>query len=311
MLNRLVRFVVTKMKNHFENIHPLKNNIKFLIVEDELEGMFNKLSIHLNQKHDDETETEQDEWSHIFKCCGYSGDNEFVITSKMIKDAGKTWKGQKHSQFEPRLLCKQDTYEKRPEIFKKHSLCILSVKNGEYLLTKTNIYHKLDYNNDNNNMNHVKKNNDSLVLRIGNSETSVIDNLRYSGLFETSDYLGEPIQYGPLLNGRHRCTFTTRLGEKEITIDGSQYETDSCYESANKILLIEGKGGNNESFNIRQLYYPFCSIYDRVLDKKQIIPLYINTDKNNIIHIWTFTFVNPHEFTSIKCLLYKKYMLID
>jgi hypothetical protein len=36
MLKRLVRFVVTKMKN----------NIEFIIVEDELEGMFNKLSIH-------------------------------------------------------------------------------------------------------------------------------------------------------------------------------------------------------------------------------------------------------------------------
>ena len=354
MLRRFVQFVYTKIKmntslsppphtphtphtpHHSQKnkniIDSAKTNIKFLVVEDELdqeeeglEAMFNNLSLNIknNIKSIIKPVIEHDEWTHIFNHCGYNGDSEFVITSKMIKEAGKTWNGEKQSQFEPRLLCKQDTYEKRPDIFKKHGLCILSVKNGEYLLTKTNIYHTLDYNhsngtstngtstNSNNDIIKLTKNNNSLVLQIGHSETSVIDNLRYSGLFETTNYLGEPIQFGPLLNGRHRCSFTTKLDDKDIKIEGSQYETDSCYESENKILLIEGKGGHNESFNIRQLYYPYRSIYDRVLDQKQIIPLYINTDKNSVIHIWSFTFVNPLDMTSIKCSSFKKYMLID
>jgi len=146
---------------------------------------------------------------------------------------------------------------------------------------------------------------------MGNSEMSMIDNLRYSGLFESSEYLNEPILFGSLLNGRHRCNFKTILGEKEINVLGSQYETDSCYESQNKILLIEGKGGNNESFNIRQLYYPFRSIYDIVQNKKEIIPIYINTDSRKIIHIWKFIFINPLELTSINCVSYNKYKIID
>jgi len=316
-MNRLLTRIIDKMYNIGlgvqNNIFVTKTNLKFRI-EDELENMFNSLSIggDIVTKTKEEEEEEQDEWTHIFKCCGYNGHDEFIVTSKMIKDAGKTWKGRKQSQFEPRLLCKQDTYEKRPDIFKKHNLCILSVKNGEYLLTKTNIYHILDYNREGHDKIHnLKRNPNSLVLQIGSSETSLIDNLRYSKMFETSDYLDEPIQFGPLLNGRHRCTFTTKLGDKEIKIEGSQYETDSCYESENYILLIEGKGGNNDSFNIRQLYYPYRSIYDTVLNKKKIMPLYINNDKNNIIHIWSFTFVNPLELTSIKCLSYKKYKFVD
>ena len=113
---------------------------------------------------------------------------------------------------------------------------------------------------------------------------------------------------GPLLNGRHRCSFATKIGNKDIQIEGSQYETDSCYESENKILLIEGKSVNNiDSFNIRQLYYPYRTIYDKVKDKKEIISLFINKDKNNVIHIWKFVFENPLVMTSIKNISYHTY----
>jgi len=185
-------------------------------------------------------------------------------------------------------------------------LYIISVKNGDYLLTKNSIYFKLPYPNTK--IIEICKNDDSLLLSIGNSETSLIDNLRYSGLFEKKKYLDEPILFGPLLNGRHRCTFNTTIGNKQIEISGSQYETDSCYESKNKILLIEGKSVNNiESFNIRQLYYPYRSIYDKVKDKKEILCLFINKDKDDTIHIWKFKFENPLVMTSIKNIGYNKY----
>ena len=153
----------------------------------------------------------------------------------------------------------------------------------------------------------IKKNTSSLILQIGQSESSGIDNLRYSGLFEQSTYLNEPIIYGNILNGRHRCSFVTKLDSKEVSICGAQYETDACYESANKVLLIEAKTGLNKSFNIRQLYYPFRAIYDNILNKKEIIILYINTDLANITHIWKFIFEDPLRMTSIRCIQYNKY----
>jgi hypothetical protein len=278
------------------------------MTEQEVKKM--KLIIEEDNANNDENNenNENDEWVHIFKCISYDGTNEITINSGQIKDAGKTWKGKK-SQFEPRLLCKQDTYEKRPEIFKRYGICILSIENGIYLLTKTNIYHMLLYNNISDII-EINKNSNSLLLQMGNSEMSMIDNLRYSGLFESHEYLNETILFGSLLNGRHRCSFNTLLGKTEITVSGSQYETDSCYESATKILLIEGKGGNNESFNIRQLYYPFRSIYDVIQNKKEIIPIYINTDSKKIVHIWKFVFTNTSELTSISCIAYNKYKLI-
>lgn len=166
----------------------------------------------------------------------------------------------------------------------------------------------MEYSNIKTNL--IKKNKKSLLLNIGNSECSLIDNLRYAGLFETEEYLDEPILYGPLLNGRHRCTFNTKFGNNDISIIGSQFETDSCYESENNILLIEGKTCNNiQNFNIRQLYFPFRTIYDMVGNTKKIMCLFINKNKDNSIHIWKLKFTNPLEMSSITNIGYNKYKL--
>jgi hypothetical protein len=125
-------------------------------------------------------------WSHVFSYINYDGLSEKVITAEQIKNAKNTWTG-KANQFEPRLLCKQDTDDERPQIFKDNELCIISIKNGSYLLTKNNIYCKLEYPEKKTNL--IKKCIDSILLDIGDSECSLIDNLRYSGLFETDKYL--------------------------------------------------------------------------------------------------------------------------
>lgn len=252
------------------------------------------------------------EWYHILKELKYDNQSEFVISSNQIKDCKKSWKNNKKSQFEPRLLCKQDSDDERPEIFKKYGLYIISIKNGLYLLTKYSIYQPLDYTN-NDIIFKLNKNTHISVLSIGNSESSKIDNIRYTGLFETFEYLGEKIIGEKLLSGRHRCTFNTKIKDKEISVQGSQYETDAVYESKNKILLIECKNDKKpDSFNIRQLYYPYRSIYDVIQSKKQIIPIFIYAEPKDkkIIHIWKYEFEDPLVMSSITQINYCKYQII-
>jgi hypothetical protein len=227
-------------------------------------------------------------WEHILDSIEYKQGEEKYITGDQIKECKSSWKGVKN-QFEPRLLCKQDSEEKRPEIFKKYGINILSVKNGTYLLTKENIYIPLPkfFSPPEK----VKKISDSLLLEIGDSETSMLDNLNYNGVLEK--ILGEGNIKGPFLGGRHRCSFKTTLGDKEIEIKGSQYETDGCYETDNQICLVEAKSIHVNSFNIRQLYYPFRSVYDKVKDKKKITALFVFKDKQSNIHIYHYKWLNP------------------
>jgi hypothetical protein len=301
--------VITDVNTHKINDKPIKKNKSLIKISNNNNNSNNNSDNSDNIIPIKKNGVKNDIWTHILTEKKYDGKGELIISADEIKKCGKTWKGTSN-QFEPRLLCKQDCEDDRPQIFKDYGVYIISIKNGEYLITKNSIYFKLKYQNVK--MNFINKNSDSLLLNIGDSESSLIDNLRYSGLFENEKYLNEPILFGSLLNGRHRCSFKTKIGTQEIEISGSQYEVDACFESKNKILLIECKCINDiKSFNIRQLYYPYRTIYDKVKGKKQIITLFINKDKNNHIHIWKFEFEVPLVMTSIKNTKYDKYELTN
>lgn len=250
-----------------------------------------------------QSSTSSDPWVHILKCQNYdyTGNGDTVVTSKQMKECKTTWTGSVTQQFEPRLLAYQITANTRPEIFKTHGISILPTKNGEYVLTKNKIYQPLDYTPVE--IVNVTVDTTSLLLSIGDSESSLIDRLRYSGVFERYEFLNEPITHGSLLNGRHRCSFDMQLGEMNYAIKGVQYEVDSCFESANKILVIECKNTNSQfdSFNIRQLYFPYREILEKTKGKKEIICLFIHNCMN-VVHIWKYWFEIPTKMDSISLL---------
>ncbi len=237
-------------------------------------------------------------WNHILQVIKYTNQDSLEVSADTMKDCKKSWKGGAN-QFEPRLLAYQTSAAARPDIFKKLGLCILPIRNGTYLLTKKNIYKSLDYK-----ASHpisIPRNKESFILTIGNSETSLIDNLRYSGVFERPEILNEPILFGPLLNGRHRMDMSMKLQGLDVRIQGVQYEVDSCFETKNKILIIEGKSGTKpiDSFNIRQLYFPYRAVKSVINEKKEIVCAFLHQLGKNI-HIWTYTFEDPSEMLSIK-----------
>lgn len=239
-----------------------------------------------------------DPWTHIFEKLGITGDTEFTITAKQIKECGKSWKGIA-DQFEPRLLCYQTSADSRPALFKTCGLHLIPIKNGSYLATKTSVYKELSYTT----IQPIQINRDksSCLLTVGGSEISLIDNLRYAGVFERPEILGEPITHGPLLGGRHRITTSFIHGEKELEISGVQFETDSCFESLNQILICEGKSGARpiDSFNIRQLYFPYRVAMQKADGKKNVICVFIHEFKGTI-NIWKYTFTDINRMDSIR-----------
>lgn len=244
-------------------------------------------------------------WEHILTTINFDPQKKIqYITANQIKNAENSWNGEGELKDWPRKLCKQDSDKSRPNIFKENGICIISVKNGTYALIKENIYiNLLPYYGAEK---LIKNQCDSLVLRLGNSETSMLDNLRYNGIFK--EIIGEKIKYGPLLGGRHRCSFKTQLGSETININGSQYETDACYETEHYICIIEAKNIECDSFNIRQLYYPFRTVYEKIKNKKKIIALFIYKNKKGTIHIYKYKWDDPKKMLSITCIGYFRYI---
>tara|TARA_B110000858_G_C17772979_1_gene460685 strand:+ start:296 stop:1066 length:771 start_codon:yes stop_codon:yes gene_type:complete len=243
-------------------------------------------------------------WKHIIASNNIDLSKEIsYITSGQIKMSKKTWQG-KENQFEPRLLCKMDSANSRPEIFASHNISLLSVSNGKYAFMKHNIYVPLPVIHKAPTV--IIKNRDSLLLDIGNSETSMLDNMLYNKTIDT--IIGEKVLFGPLLGGRHRCTFDTVLGDESLHIQGSQYETDGCYETENNIYIVEAKSIECTDFNVRQLYYPFREVHKMVGGKKNIFALFIYKDKNNIIHAHKFKWGNREKMMDIQHIGYYSFV---
>jgi hypothetical protein len=147
----------------------------------------------------------------------------------------------------------------------------------------------------------------SVLLNYGQSETSMLNDLQYDGILEI--IFGEKIHYGPLLGGRHRCTFKTTLNNDIVSISGAQYETDACYETESCVYVIEAKMGKNiTNFNMRQLYYPYRSVYDTISGKKKIYGMFIYKDKLKIIHIYKYLWKNPLIMMDVECVDYYSYI---
>ena len=242
-------------------------------------------------------------WNHIIKHNNINLSN-FIsfITSQNIKESNKTWNGETN-QFEPRLLCKMDNRQSRPQIFLDNNICILAVKNGTYALIKENIYIPLIKYVCVPNI--IRTNNKSMLLDIGKSETSMLDKMYYNHILD--DIIGEKINYGPLLGGRHRCTFDTIIGNETLTIQGAQYETDGCYETDNYVCIVEAKSVECVDFNVRQLYYPFREVHKKVGDQKKIICLFIYKDKKNVIHVHKMKWKDYEKMLDIEHLDYYQY----
>ena len=242
-------------------------------------------------------------WEHIIEYNKVDlRKNLSIITSEQIKKSKLTWRGGS-CQFEPRLICKMDSSCSRPKVFVDNDICVLSIQNGVYLLIKENIYVPLVRRNCS--PKPIPKTCNSLILNMGNSETTMLSNLYFNKIL--NDIIGEEILYGPLLGGRHRCTFDTIIGNTPIKIQGSQYETDGCYETQNFVCIVEAKSSMCNDFNIRQLYYPYREVYAHIGNKKQIICLFIYKDTKKIIHIHKFKWNDYKQMLQIDNIGYYQY----
>ena len=141
-----------------------------------------------------------DAWKHIFeKLClmkKIKDDGFCTVSADEIKNCNprkKDTSTDKKNQFEPRLLCSQNTNNERPLFFKKKDIYIFPIKNGTYYLCKHNIFYSLEYKKKK--TLYLENDNTSALLNIGKGETSVINKLIFCKLFEGKEYLGEKITH--------------------------------------------------------------------------------------------------------------------
>lgn len=228
----------------------------------------------------------------------------FALSAAQIKKSCQRFK--ETGEKEVRILCKQDSRESRPEIFKKYGFFLLPVKNGFYNIIKGEGYvdipeikkeitfytSKLDFIPD--------------TTRIGDSEMQHLDFAYAASLIRT--FAEDPSLVLTIRGRKYTPDFEFSVGKQLIKVSSVQTEVDAGYEGKNQVVLIEAKNFSATNVIIRQLYYPFRQWQEQT--KKKVITLFF--DKNhgeNVYSIWQFEFSDPKNYNGIKLVKSGKFRI--
>lgn len=229
----------------------------------------------------------------------------FPISATQIKRACQ--KFEETGEKEVRILCKQDSRESRPDIFKKSDLFLLPVKNGYYNIIKGEGYvdipeikkeivvysSKLDFQLD--------------TAKIGNSEMQHLDYAYAASLIRT---FTEDLSLVLTIRGRkYTPNFNFNVGKQIINVASVQTEVDAGYEGKNQVVLIEAKNFGAKNVIIRQLFYPFRQWQEQT--KKKVITLFFDKESGKDVYsIWKFEFSDPSDYNSIKLVKSGKFRIV-
>lgn len=220
------------------------------------------------------------------------------------------------------------------KIDNKNKLPLLLIKNNVAIIHLGSGYHKFVQGIDNFYHNFEKigvvidwQYKKSLLNQFNSSESnilSVANNQRilHDFLFKQDrDFLHNDIAKRSKTYFPHRTktSFEYNIDDIKISLQNIQIEIDLTIEFDGIISIFEGKNGTSNSFSIYQLYHPFLYYYNAnktgLLNGKvkEIYSVYVVRDKVNnfdILKLWSYTFANPLDITSIKFIKSIAYKLI-
>ena len=246
-------------------------------------------------------------WDAIFQRWNISSHDfssePFQLSAQQIKVACQHF--QRTVEKEVRILCKQDSRESRPEVFRRNGLFILPVKNGQYVLVQGEGYLDVppiasplqDYVSD------FPFQLDT--SQIGNSEMQHLDFAYAQSLIR--HFMNDRSLVLTIRGRKYTPPFQFVVGEFAIQVNGVQTEVDAGYEGAHQVVLVEAKGQGADNTIIRQLYYPFrqWSSYT----SKPVSTLFFQHTKNGEFHLWQFGFSNPDDYNSVHLIKSGRYRI--
>ena len=226
----------------------------------------------------------------------------FEISGDQIKEACQHFL--RTSEKEVRILCKQDSREERPQVFRERGLFILPVKNGHYTIIKGEGYVDVppiqspvqDYRSD--------FPFELETSRVGDSEMQYLD--RAYALSLVRHFVGDDSLVLTIRGRKRTPPFSFVTGNFQIYTEKVQTEVDGGYEGAEQVVLVEAKNGNASNTIIRQLYYPFRQWQQHTA--KPVSTLFFQRF-NGEYHFWHFGFDDPNDYNSIRLLNSARYRI--
>lgn len=227
--------------------------------------------------------------------------DKFIISATQIKEFR-----------EPRLMAKFDHTINLPKIFASNKLTILPITRGEYIISHFEAYHQFENNSQVINKVSLPTYIQSLNYNKINSEAIALNCAFASGML--SDFLDEEALLSTISGRMGSGQFQFEINNinkniiNNVSVNNSQIEIDGAYEGVNCLAFFEAKRDLSEDFLIRQLYYPFRVLQERVT--KIVRPIFL-IYSNGIYYLSEYKFQNPCNYNSLMLVKQKNYSIED
>lgn len=209
---------------------------------------------------------------------------------------------------EARLMTKFDHSANLPTLFRNHSLAILPVTRGSYLISRFEAYKELEPITGEVTRMAFPDHLESIDHENITSEATALNCAYVSRIL--ADFL-EDDQLLPTVSGRmssgvfsFRIREVSKSSDATVDVDSSQIEIDGGFEGLGHLAIIEAKNFIADDFLIRQIYYPYRLWCDRV--SKKVVPVYM-VYSNGIFSLYKYEFIDPGHYNSLVLTKQKHY----
>lgn len=231
-------------------------------------------------------------------------ESPFPLSAAQIKKACQKFK--QTGEKEVRILCKQDSRESRPDVFKKHNLFLLPVKNGYYNIIKGEGYIDIPNIKEETVVYTSKLTFPLDSVKIGDSEMQHLDYAYAASLIRT--FMDDDTLVLTIRGRKYTPEFDFYIGRQLIKVSSVQTEVDAGYEGENQIVLVEAKNFSATNVIIRQLFYPFRQWQKHT--KKKVVTLFFDkAPGEDVYSIWQFEFTDVKNYNSIKLIRSGKFRI--
>ena len=205
-----------------------------------------------------------------------------------------------------RILCKQDTRESRPQVFKDRGLFILPVVNGRYAIIKGDGY--VDIPAIESPLIEYQSEFDFKLetARVGDSEMQYLDSAYAFSLIR--HFIEDDSLVLTIRGRKYTPAFSFYTNGFHISVKSVQTEVDGGYEGREQVVLIEAKNTEATDTIIRQIYYPFRQWQERT--DKPISTLFFQRTEDGEYHIWQFAFDDKDDYDSIRLVKSARYGIV-
>lgn len=195
-----------------------------------------------------------------------------------------------------------------PTIFSKNQLAILPITRGDYVISSFQAYKEFEEPSSEIERISIPSHIQSLMPQFLLSETIALNCANACGILE--DFLEDEglmaTVSGRMSSGEFDFNINTKLGTRIVSVSNSQIEIDAAYEGVNYLSLFEAKRDLSEDFLVRQLYYPFRVWNNRVTKPVKSVFLVFS---NGIFNLYQYEFSDPQNYSSLKLIKQKNYMI--